>query len=288
MKQFAIERIDDCDEGVRHHYEVLETLVDTKTSRQHITIDNLSRFGLFVTIDGWPQVAESDSDRYHEALVHAGLINRLKDKNDFTVCLLGGGDFGAAYQLNKYPNCKTIKMVDWDLEFMEITKKHLKPIHHDSWKDTRVDIETKNCDVFEFFKVCTTKYDVVFGDLTDLTSLGSGVSSFVEQMKGLLKDNGTFVSQASEFPTSKEQIAEFKEMLNNVKTVFKHLWIYRCYVPSFAYEQAFIIGSDNDEYDPLSWSISEVDDWIKHLNGSVTEYSGRIHQGMFGIPNYLL
>ena len=287
MKQFKNERIDDCDEGARHHYEVIENIVDKQTARQRIQIDRLTRFGIFVSIDGWPQVAEFDSDRYHEALVHPALINRLRDENQFNVCLLGGGDFGAACQLVKYPNCNKIKMVDWDLEFIEITKSTLECIHHNAWKDPRVDVEKVNCDVFDFFKNCSEKYDVVFGDLTDLTSLGNGVASFVQQMKNLLKPNGTFISQASEFPSLPNQFEQFTQMLNSTKEVFKHIWVYRSYIPSFAYEQAFIIGTDDDSYDPLLWDAEQVDLWISKLKSEVTEYSGRIHQGLFGIPKRL-
>lgn len=282
------EVIDECDKGVRHHYDVIETILDTKTSKQRIEIHNFVRFGIGVWIDGWPQCAQFDSDKYHESLVHPGLIHLADQTTPFTVCVLGGGDFGIIHQLVKYRSCEKIHMVDWDLEFLEITKKHLRCIHHDAWKDPRVSIEKKTPDVFEFFRVCSEKYDVVFGDLTDLISFGSGVKSFVGQMKVLLKSDGIFISQASEFPSIPSEHDSFVDSILQTKELFKHVWIYKSYIPSFGYEQSYIIGSDKEEFDPLTLETNVIDKKINQLSGKMTEYSGSIHSSLFALPSYIL
>jgi spermidine synthase len=277
-------KVDACDDGVEHHYELIQEIAHVQTARQKIEIDNFKRFGVGVWIDGWPQCAEFDSDRYHEALVHPSLIHRASSSTPFTACILGGGDFGVVNQLVKYKNLQSAHMVDWDLEFIELTKKHLTPIHHDSWKDPRVTVETKNPDVFQFFEVNKEQFDIVFGDLTDLTSMGSGVKSFIEQIKALVKSDGVFVSQSSEYPTMPSQYEEFISMVKMVGSIFKKVWIYKTYVPSFAYEQAFILGTDSLTFNPLASSASVIDENISALNKPLTEYSGAIHHGMFALP----
>ena len=277
-------KIDACDEGVEHHYEVVEEIAHVQTARQKIEIDNYKRFGVGVWIDGWPQCAEYDSDRYHEALVHPSLIHRATNATQFTACILGGGDFGVVNQLVKYNNLAKAHMVDWDLEFIELTKKHLNAIHHDSWKDSRVHVETTNPDVFEFFKANKDQFDIVFGDLTDLTSMGSGVKSFIEQIKSLVKPDGIFVSQSSEYPTMPPQFDEFVSMIKMVNSIFKKVWVYRTYVPSFAYEQAFIMATDDTSFSPLALSASQIEEQIKGLSKPLTEYSGAIHHSLFALP----
>jgi len=277
-------KIDACDDGVEHHYEVTEHVAHVQTARQKIEIDIYKRFGLGVWIDGWPQCAEFDSDRYHEALVHPALIRRAGSETPFSACILGGGDFGAVNQLVKYKNLSSAHMVDWDLEFIELTKQHLEPIHHDSWKDPRVSVEMDHPDVFAFFKANTKLYDIVFGDLTDLTSMGSGVKSFIEQIKALMTPDGVFVSQSSEYPTMPQQHDEFVSMVQMVQSIFKKVWIYRTYIPSFAYEQAFILGSDDASFNPLAASPHAIDEQIACLGQPLTEYTGAIHHGMFALP----
>ena len=278
---------DACDEGALHVYDVAEPIITVQTKRQKIEINNIARFGVSVWIDGWPQCAEYDSDRYHEALAHPALIHRADEGTAFSACILGGGDFGLVNQLVKYKNLSKVHMIDWDLEFTELAKKHLSSINHGTWSDPRVHVETKTPDVFEFFTVCKERFDIVFGDLTDLTSMGSGVKSFIENIKGLVVKDGLFVSQSSEYPTMPGQLDEFISMVRMVQSVFKHAWIYRTYIPSFAYEQAFIIATDS-EFNPLELSIGEVDKKIAALSVPVTEYSGALHHAMFAMPPSLL
>lgn len=145
----TLTKTDACDEGVVRTYDLHRSIIHKQTARQKIEIDDFKNFGVSIWIDGWPQCAEGDTDRYHQALIHPALINRT---SPFSVIVLGGGDFGAAHELTKYPNLSSLHIVDWDLEFIEIAKEHLKPIHRGSWQDPRVTVETEFPDVFNILK----------------------------------------------------------------------------------------------------------------------------------------
>lgn len=61
-----------------------------QSQRQKIEILDLTRFGLSLWIDGWPQFSELDEHRYHQLLVFPALARYPQPRS---VLILGGGDF---------------------------------------------------------------------------------------------------------------------------------------------------------------------------------------------------
>ncbi len=276
---------DSCDGGVVRTYEITRSIFHKKTARQTIEIDEYKNFGIGIWIDGWPQCAQSDSDRYHQALIHPGLIGRCEK---FSAAILGGGDFCATHELIKYPNLSRVHIIDWDLEFIEIAKDHLEVLHHGAWQDSRVTVEIENPDVFKYLEKAVERYDFIFGDLTDLDAMDDTFPNFITQIKKLLNPTGAFISQFSEFPTTKVKMDSFGEILAKIARGFNYVWLYRTFIPSFGYEQAFLIASDSRDEDPLLLSDEKIAAGLDRLSEKCLEYSPAIHRSLFALSPLIL
>lgn len=113
--------------------------------------------------------------------------------------------------------------------------------------------------------------------------MGDAFPNFMRQIRALMKPQGTFISQFSEFPTTPSCLESFTQTIKKVAEAFNYLWIYRTYVPSFAYEQAYLIASDTRDIDPLAISNEAVAQGISRLKGECEEYSPAMHHGFFAV-----
>lgn len=198
--------------------------------------------------------------------------------------MLGGGDFALAHELTLYPNVADIHIIDWDSEFEELAKEHLKPIHHDSWKDPRVRIETGHPDVFEYLPQTSEHYDIIFGDLTDLSVAEGLLPNFGSYVKKCLVPKGKFITQAGELSRVPVVLKKFLDGLRFLAPHFRYFWISRTHIPFFGYEQAFILATDDESFNPLFSSARNIDYLIQSRPRiSLSDYSGAIHHSIFAL-----
>lgn len=288
---FKLSKVDDCDHGIQRIHEIKRNIVSRRTIRQLVEIDEYENFGIGVCLDGWPQCAQIDGDKYHQAFVHQALLPLLAHwegssrlRNGLSVCVLGGGDFGVVHELTRYEAVKSVRQVDWDLEFCELAKEYLECIHHGAWQDPRLQIEVEKCNAFEFLPGSSEKYDVIFGDLTDLSNVNGLMPDFASLISPRLNPGGIFITQAGELSNVPSALAVSLEGYASLKGNFKRFWISRTHIPSFGYEQSFILATDDEQFNPLALSPSELDALInKSVKGELSEYSGAVHHGMFAI-----
>ncbi len=148
-------------------------------------------------IDGHIQFAESDEHRYHEALIHP--LMSLPGKRDH-VLILGGGDGLAVRELLKYPQIKTITLVDLDKAITDFAVEFepLRKLNQKSLLDPKVTVI--NGDAFSFIWKSKKQFDRVVIDMPDprneaLSKLYS--REFYKLIRRRLSKDGALVTQSS-------------------------------------------------------------------------------------------
>ena len=115
-------------------------------------------------LDGHLQFSSVDEYRYHEALVHPVMSLAPARRR---VLILGGGDGMAARELLKYPEVKSIDLVDIDQAVTDLFRDHphLTTLNQQSLRSPRIKVH--NQDAMRYLEECDTLYDVVIMDLPD-------------------------------------------------------------------------------------------------------------------------
>ncbi|PIE86059.1 MAG: spermidine synthase [Bacteroidia bacterium] len=147
-------------------------------------------------LNGNQQLSSLDEVMYHEPLVHPAV--KLSKKAE-KVLILGGGDGCAARELLKYPDIKSIKLVDLDPEMTKLSAKHqvLKKLNKNSMNNEKVKIT--NADGYAFIEKDTNFYDVIIIDLPDPKTVELGrlySHEFYSLCYKRLRQNGVIITQA--------------------------------------------------------------------------------------------
>jgi spermidine synthase len=110
------------------------------------------------------QLSTVDEELYHEALIHPAM---QLAKEHFNILILGGGDGLAAREILKYPDVKTITVVDLDPRMTDLALNHpiLLAANDSSFHDPRVNIINK--DGYKYMAALDKFFDVIIVDLPD-------------------------------------------------------------------------------------------------------------------------
>lgn len=193
------------------------------------------------------QFSSRDEYRYHEALVHVTLADRVPPQK---VLILGGGDGMAARELLKYQSIEKITLVDLDPEMTSLFRKSaiFSKLNDNALNSEKVKIY--NEDAFLWARQSNDKFDYVIMDLPDPTgySLGKLYSNtFFKEIHKLLRANGRLVIQSTSPLLARRSYWCVNQTLK--ESGFTTL-PYHAYVPSFG-EWGFIIASPGQITKPL-------------------------------------
>jgi spermidine synthase len=98
---------------------LLHPVAFTKQTEYQRIVLTQARNGVSLYLDGNLQFASVDEYRYHEALVHPAFATAKKKEN---VLVLGGGDGLAVREILRYPEVKSVTLVDLDKGMTELAK----------------------------------------------------------------------------------------------------------------------------------------------------------------------
>lgn len=119
-----------------------DPIVHRETSKyQHIVLTEQSqRLNLY--LNGHLQFSSEDERIYHELLVHPALTLR-EPSEPLDVLILGGGDGLALREVLRYPNVKSVTLVELDPAVVRLAREHprLVEINEGSFEDERVAVE---------------------------------------------------------------------------------------------------------------------------------------------------
>lgn len=242
-------------------------------------------WGRILFLNGTLQFTTRDEFIYHEALVHIPVQSRPVGKIK-KVLICGGGDFGAARELLKYPDLEEIIIADIDPRVPEVVKKYF-PELLPSREDPRLKVLiTDAYKLVEELVAKEERFDLVIVDSTDPDIAPDGAtielshSLFSTDFHRLLKrlaPEGLVVQQAAT-PFTMKNVLEWTYRTFVEVYGREEVYCYRADIPSFGGDNAYILRAPG--LDPRKPQRPAPED--------TKYYSHKVHHGSFSIPKFWL
>ncbi len=219
-----------------------DKVIYSKSSPYQRIIITKSSEDIRLFLNGNLQFSSKDEYRYHEALVHPGIMNAATPRK---ILVLGGGDGLAVRELLKYDSIESITLVDLDPSITQLFKSNplLRELNQSSLLSPKLKII--NEDAFLWIRNNKRKFDFVVIDFPDPSnySLGKLYSlSFYKELKKIVANEGCVVIQSTSPFFARKSYWIVDETL--LKAGFYTL-PYHCYLPSFG-EWGFVLASPTD------------------------------------------
>jgi spermidine synthase len=160
---------------------------------------------------------------------------KLLEDNDQnkSVLILWGWDGLAARNLLKYDNISDITLVDLDPKITELAKNQIDLVILNKEALLNEKIKIIHTDAFNYFKTTNHKYDFIIADFPDPRDVWTAKLYSREMymwINNLLKNQGVFITQASNAFFSNRAFWSIDKTMNNV---FGNTIAYHRYLPSF-------------------------------------------------------
>ena len=216
-----------------------------QTPYQRIVVTR-KKSDLRLYLDGNIQFSSADEYRYHEPLIHPAMSLSASRES---VLVLGGGDGLAVREILKWPEVKSITLVDIDPAMTELAKTFpaLREENQDSLSDPRVKILHE--DAYKFLERGSERYGVIVGDLPDPNNeaLGKLYSrEFYRLVRRRLGRGGVFVVQSTSPLFSRDA---FWCIRKSVAEAGFNTTPYHVYVPTFG-DWGFVLARATPEPAP--------------------------------------
>ncbi|MGR9043937.1 MAG: polyamine aminopropyltransferase [Gammaproteobacteria bacterium] len=247
-----------------------EIIFDQTTPYQHIVISRDDGV-LSLYLNGQLQFNTLDEYRYHEALVHPAMALAVRRQN---ILVLGGGDGLAVREVLKYPDVRSVTLVDLDPAMTRLFRGNplMSELNAQSLRDSRVSVV--NQDAWKFLERTREFYDVVLIDLPDpndiaLSKLYSrGFYSLVGKRLGA---DGVMVTQATSPLFAREAFWCIVQTVKSAPFAMRKngqmdTLPYHVYVPTFG-EWGFVLASPRK----LDWRAIDIEVETRYLNETALE-----------------
>jgi spermidine synthase len=177
--------VDDFERAARRAVYGDRVRVAVQTDVQEVVITGGPRGPLDLFLDGRLRVSEQDEHRYHEALVHPAMHGARA-----RVLILGGGDGLAAREVLRYPDVRSVTLVDLDPGVVALarTDPALTALNGGVHQDPRLHVV--HADAFRWLRsapYADPPYDVVISDLPD-PGITASTKLYSQEFYGLAAD----------------------------------------------------------------------------------------------------
>lgn len=213
-----------------------------QTEYQRIVLTQ-ARSGVSLWLDGNLQFAAVDEYRYHEALVHPA-FTAARRRDD--VLVLGGGDGLAVREILRYPDVRSVTLVDLDRGMTDLARELpiLRELNGGSLSEPRVRVVNDDAMVWitEDHAGVPKRFDVVIVDFPDPNNFALGKLYTVRFYK-LLKERiaeGGVVSVQSTSPLVARR--SFWCVVRSIEAAGFSARPYHALVPSFG-EWGYVLAS---------------------------------------------
>jgi spermidine synthase len=148
-------------------------------------------------LNGNLQFSSADEHRYHEALVHPAVASAARRER---VLVGGGGDGLAVREILRWPEVKSVTLVDLDERMTSLARSRpdLKALNRAALDDARVQVV--NADAMVWFDENRERFDVIVLDFPDPSSYSLGKlysRRFYASALARLADDGALVVQST-------------------------------------------------------------------------------------------
>ncbi len=240
-------------------------------------------WGRILFLNGTLQFTTRDEFIYHEALVHIPVQTKAWGEIK-RVLICGGGDFGAARELLKYPDIEKVIIADIDPRVPEIVKKYfpqLLPPEDDRLELMITDayklvqkMADEGKEKFDLIIIDSTDPDVPSGDFV----LELSHSLFSEDFHHLLQriaPEGLVVQQAAT-PFTMKNVLEWTYRTFVQVYGQEEVFCYRADIPSFGGDNAYILRCPG--LNPREPRRDEPQ--------GCKYYSHEVHRASFALPKF--
>jgi spermidine synthase len=221
-----------------------DTIIYSKsTPYQRIILTKKDKV-LRLFLNGNLQFSSDDEYRYHEALVHPGLQALPHAKN---VLIMGGGDGLAVREILRYPQIKSVTLVDLDKGMTALFKSNSMLLNLNKRSLLSPKVTVINADAFTWIRAQRRKFDFVVVDFPDPSNYSVGklyTNAFYKLAKGVLSETGIMVVQSTSPYVAPKS---FWTVDKTLRSVGLHTIPYHNYVPSFG-EWGYIMATQGQPY----------------------------------------
>lgn len=172
-------------------YKIKSVLHDEKSKWQHIQVIDTDAVGKLLLLDGKTMVSELDEFIYHEIMGHIPMMTHPQVKD---VLIIGGGDGGIVREYVKWPEVKSVTLVEIDERVIEVSKQYF-PECTSGLADPRVQIIAT--DGIKFIEEKKNAFDIIIIDSTDPQDFAEGLFTgpFYQKVNQALRDDGIMMAQ---------------------------------------------------------------------------------------------
>ncbi|MEL7530597.1 MAG: adenosylmethionine decarboxylase [Bacteroidota bacterium] len=249
-------------------------LLHTQSELQKIELYESIAYGKMLVLDGQIVLTEQDEYIYHEMITHLPL-QILPEAQDILV--IGGGDGGSMRELAKYPQLKSVHMIEIDAEVVALSRNHFPTW----WEWENLDnFSWEVADAFEYVKTQTeASFDIIIVDLPQVQMEAEVFRAFYQRLYQMLRAKGLLIAPGH---TPRYQGESFCEAVNILKGILGKDQVkpYLASIPTYPGGSWAFLAGEKGKIEKLSLGL-EIPLGLKYYNKGV-------HQASFALPNDLL
>ena len=219
-----METLDECQPwGITKYTIMPGSHITFQTDRAKIDLITNPHFGRMLFIDGVLQCAQTDEHIYHEAIVACAFSFSFSFsftgtgtkglEGSANVLIAGGAEGAVAREVLKFPNVKSITMVDWDKELIQHMrhKENDEPFSQGAFENPLLTLI--HVDILEFLAFTDEIFNIIILDLLDPqdSSEVKWLSAVTHMAFSKLAYGGTLVLNAG---GDYERVLELKELVS--------------------------------------------------------------------------
>lgn len=270
--------------GEMHAHRIKKVLAASSTAFQDAVMVQSDAFGKILVIDSETQSSERDEFIYHEALAVPPL---LLHRDPRSALVMGGGEGATAREFLNCRGVRSVVMADIDHKILRFAREHMPSWHRGAFDDPRLQllVQDARLPVLESRR----RFDIVCSDLPSPIEGGPAFKlytlEFYRRLKARLAPGGIFVTQAG--PGLPSQFGLHAALSATLRRVFRRVFSYHAFIPSYDMPWTFLLCSDAPGLDPLGPCARELDRRAgRRLSGKPLFADGQAIEGMFRTPAY--
>ncbi|HOI41951.1 MAG TPA: fused MFS/spermidine synthase [Elusimicrobiales bacterium] len=270
--------------GEMHAHRLKKVLASSSTAFQDAVLVRSDAFGKMLVIDSETQSSEKDEFIYHEALAVPPL---LFHPDPGSVLIMGGGEGATAREFLRGRGVRSVVMADIDHKILRFAREHMPSWHRGAFDDPRLRLLVQDARLPVLRS--RLRFDIVCSDLPSPIEGGPAFRlytlEFYRRLKKRLAPGGLFVTQAG--PGLPSQFGLHAALAATLRRVFRRVFSYSAFIPSYDMPWTFLLCSDSAGLDPLRACAGELDRRAaRRLTGRPLFADGQAIEGMFRTPVY--